>query len=63
MTHGLDPSFWRDARRWLPGVLISVVALFVVVPIGELGGSAAAWGIRRPTCSYRDCVLTLSVLW
>lgn len=29
------PSIWRDIRRWIPGVLISIVALFVLFKLAS----------------------------
>jgi glycosyltransferase 2 family protein len=35
VTDAHKPSLWRDARRWLPGVLISLVALFVLFQLAH----------------------------
>ncbi len=35
MTVSQKPSLWRDARRWLPGVLISLVALFFLFQLSN----------------------------
>jgi glycosyltransferase 2 family protein len=35
MTVSPKPSLWRDARRWLPGVVISLVALFVLFQLSN----------------------------
>lgn len=43
MTNPPGPSFWRDAKRWLPGVLISGVALFVLFRFVNWEELSAAW--------------------
>jgi uncharacterized protein (TIRG00374 family) len=45
MTSATPTSLWRNVRRWLPGVIISVVALFLVfrvVTFQDLGKAMAA---------------------
>ena len=45
MTIPPQPSVWRDAKRWLPGVLISGVALFVVFQFVNWNELSAAWAM------------------
>ena len=35
MTVNTKASIWRDARRWLPGVIISVVALVILLTLSK----------------------------
>lgn len=35
MTVNTKASFWRDARRWLPGVIISAVALVILLTLSK----------------------------
>ena len=45
MTSANPPSLWRNVRRWLPGVIISLVALFFVfqaVSFQDLGKALAS---------------------
>jgi glycosyltransferase 2 family protein len=41
-------SFWRDAGRWIPGVLISMVALFVVIRLANWKDLGLAFSNIRP---------------
>jgi uncharacterized protein (TIRG00374 family) len=43
MTVPSRPSAWRDAKRWLPGVIISLVALFVIFRFVNWNELASAW--------------------
>jgi glycosyltransferase 2 family protein len=55
------PSLWRDAKRWLPGVVISLVALFVVFRFVNWQELSAAWGTAAQPLNILAAVL-LSIL-
>ncbi len=65
------PSLWRDARRWLPGVLISLVALFVLFQFSgwDWAGLVASWAAFQWTTLAALVGLTIvsllirAVLW
>lgn len=52
-------SLWRDARRWLPGVLISAVALFAVFRLASWQDLGLAFSTIRPANLGAALVLTL----
>ncbi|NMC79026.1 MAG: hypothetical protein GYA59_06675, partial [Chloroflexi bacterium] len=41
-------SLWRDVRRWLPGVLISVVALFALFRLASWQDLGMAFSTIQP---------------
>lgn len=48
MTVAERPSRWRQAGRWLPGILISIVALFLVIRLANWKELNEAWLAVRP---------------
>jgi uncharacterized protein (TIRG00374 family) len=38
-----SPSFWHDAKRWLPGVIISIIALVMVFRMASWENVAQVW--------------------
>lgn len=52
-------DFWRGAGRWLPGVLISVVALFVVLRLSSWEDISLAFEAVRPANLAIAAILTV----
>lgn len=70
MTVTPQPSVWRDAKRWLPGILISGVALFVLFRFVNWNELSAAWAtVAQPFNILVAFVLTVismcvrAILW
>lgn len=61
MTVPPRSSIWRDAKRWLPGVLISLVALFVVFRFVNWEELSGAWATAAQPLNILAAV-TISVL-
>ena len=60
------PSLWRDARRWLPGVLISLVALFVLFTLSNWNWAdmIKSWSLFQwPTLAALLVLTTLSLVF
>lgn len=56
-------GLWKDVRRWLPGVLISLIAIIAVAKFaGSWQDVAAAFGKIRLIHIAAVCVLTLAFL-
>ena len=43
MTENEQTNFWKDFRRMLPGLLISVVAIAILLYFVDLGDVKQAW--------------------
>lgn len=55
-------SLWRDARRWLPGVLISLVAIAVIFRLANGQDLRPAFAQIRPVYILISVVMTLLFL-
>src|SRR5512138_1989923 len=61
MTVPSRPSLWRDMKRWLPGVLISLVALIVVFNFVKWDELSGAWATAAQPLNILAAVL-LSII-
>lgn len=61
MTVPSRSSVWRDAKRWLPGVIISLVALFVVFRFVNWEELSGAWATAAQPLNILVAIL-LSVI-
>lgn len=62
MEEASKSSFWREARRWLPGVAISVIALAVVLRFVRWQDLLQALGSFNPWYVALACLCTVAFL-
>ena len=63
MTFAAPISLWHNLRRWLPGVIISVVALFLVFRVATIQDLANAFGSVRPLNLAAAIAISVLSMW
>jgi uncharacterized protein (TIRG00374 family) len=63
MTSAAPISLWHNVRRWLPGVIISVVALFLVFRVATIQDLANAFGSVRPLNLAAAIAISVLSMW
>ena len=63
MTSAAPISLWHNVRRWLPGVVISVVALFLVFRVATFQDLAKAFGSVQPLNLAAAVTISVLSMW